>query len=69
MNKTYFKQLLDLSETIDNSNETVQYLYQDSLKRCLDFRDGYYEDTMCWENNSYIKRNLNFITECIELNK
>lgn len=69
MEKTYFKQLLDLAQVVDSSNKTVQYLYRDSLKRCLDFRDSYYEDTICWQNSSYVKRNLNFISECIELNK
>lgn len=63
MKQTYFKQLLDLAQAVDSSNETVQYLYRDSLKRCLDFRDAYHEDTMCWQNSSYVKRNLSFISE------
>lgn len=66
MNKTYFEQLLDLYETTSNKNDVVQYLYKDSVRRCLDFRDGYYEEGLGWENSTYIKRNLEFIKQCID---
>ncbi|MGL5327897.1 MAG: hypothetical protein ACRDD7_01425 [Peptostreptococcaceae bacterium] len=67
MEKTYFKQLLELEPVVKNRGEIINLLYQDAIRRIVDTRFSHEEYDVCYEHTPYAKRNLDFVKELLSV--
>ena len=68
MEKTYFEQLTELVNSIENPDRMTQYIIEDVVHRGLSYRQGHEEDIR-WDHSSYMLRQLTFLQDFLEKNK
>lgn len=67
MEKTYFEQLTDLVNSIENPDRMTQYVIEDVVHRALSYRDGH-DEYIAWDHSSYMLRQLTYLREWLDKN-
>lgn len=65
MEKTYFDELVELVNSIKTDDKATNYIMEDCMNRALSWRESHEEYQVEWENDPYIKRQLDFLTQCL----